>query len=117
MKKLNYHDQIHQVIGEIIKLIQYIEWNLCLELEIDGFADLTLGQIKTQVLNEEILDEDLATELIFILEKRNDLIHKYFKRLDFEKHFENTSFLDNQYRYLLNLKERVQSFNHSLVEK
>jgi len=114
---MNYHDQIHQVIGEIIKLTQYIEWNLCLELEIDGFADLTLGQIKTQVLDEELLDEDLATELIIILEKRNDLIHKYFKRLDFEKHFDHTSFLDNQYRYLLNLKERVQSFNHSLVEK
>ena len=117
MDTMNYRDSIYQIIGEIIKLIQYIEWNLCLELGIEGFAEFTLGQIKTQVLDEELLDEDLATELIVILEKRNDLVHQYFKRLDFEKHFDNTLFLKNQYRYLVKLKDNVQSFNTSLVEK
>ena len=113
---MTYQELIYQEIGEIVKLIQYIEWNLCLELEIDGLTETTLGQLKTRVIEEEIFDEEQAVELIEILEKRNDLVHKYFKRLDFEKHFDNEPFLDSQLRYLQNFKRQVHNFNSLLVD-
>lgn len=113
---MNYLELIYQEIGEIIKLIQYIEWNLCLKLEIDGFASITLGQIKTSVIENNFLDEDEAVELIQILEKRNDLIHQYFKRLDFEKHSYNLPFLYSQLGYVKNLKDKVQEFNEMLLK-
>lgn len=107
---------IHQEVGEIIQIIQYIEWNLCLELEIDGLSEITLGQIKTRVVEESVFDEAQANELIDILKKRNDLIHKYFKRLDFEKNTDNTRFLKNQIGYLKNFKNQIIEFNTLLVK-
>ena len=113
---MTYLEMIYQEIGEILKLIQYIEWNLCLALDIDGLSETTLGQLKTRVIEEDIFNEEQANELLIILEKRNDLVHKYFKRLDFEKHSDNIPFLVNQLRYLKKLNAQVQDFNSSLVE-
>ncbi len=108
-------DKIFRLVGEIIELIQYIEWNLCLELDIDGLSNYTLGQIKNMIVEEDIFDEDIIDELLLILERRNDLVHKYFKRLDFEKHNSNYLFLDNQYRYLANFLNQIQDLNDKLV--
>lgn len=114
---MNYKEKIFILIGELIELIQYIEWNLCIELDIDGLGKYTLGQIKNMIIEEEIFEDDTADELVNILERRNDLIHKYFKRLDFEKHSDNYSFLVNQFNYLSNFLKQVQEFNNVLVEE
>jgi hypothetical protein len=111
-----YKDEIFQTVGEIIELIQYIEWNLCLELEIDGFSNYTWGQIKNMILEADIFDEESSNDLIVILERRNDLVHKYFKRLDFVAQSENYGFLVNQRNYLRNFLQQVQEFNDLLVE-
>jgi hypothetical protein len=109
-------EMIYREIGEIIKTIQYIEWNLCLRLKIDTLADLTLGQLKTMVISQGVFNEENADELCNVLDRRNDLVHKYFKRLDFEKHSENEPFLENQYRYLVNFSKQVDNFNDFLLD-
>lgn len=111
---MNYLELIYTEIGDIIKNIQYIVWNLCLKFDIDTLSNITLGQLKTLVIDNELLDENDAYQLYTILERRNDLVHKYFKRLNFEKHDNNIVFLENQYRYLLNFKEQVEYFNEKL---
>ena len=112
---MSYLELIYYVIGDIINTIQYIEWNLCLKLDIDTLSSITLGQLKTLVIDNDLLKEEDVYDLYKILERRNDLVHKYFKRLDFEKHENNTGFLENQYRYLLNFKEQVEEFNEKLL--
>ena len=112
---MDYNREIYAEIGEIIKSIQYIEWNLCLKLNIDTFSNMTLGQLKSFVIEEEILNEDDANELYIILDRRNDLVHKYFKRLDYEKHEDNEAFLENQYGYFSNFLMQVEEFNKKLL--
>lgn len=113
---LNLTNDINTAIGEIIKVVQYIEWNLLNRLGINTFAEMTLGQIVDMIRKSEILPDDKVNSLEKILGKRNHLIHQYFKRLDFEKHSDNLSFLDNQKKYLNNFLSQAQSFNSWLCK-
>ncbi len=113
---MNIKNEIYQLVGEVIELIQYIEWNLCLELNIDGFSSYTLSQIRVMISDAKISDDDTLNNLLTILNKRNDLIHQYFKRMDFVEQSENNDFLINQRNYLINFFNKIQLFNNALVE-
>jgi len=113
-----YQEIINQEIGAIIKSVQYIEWNLLNKLNKSTFDDMTLGQIKNLIIEKRIIkDDDAIDELEQILDRRNDLVHKYFKRKDFEKHCQNKPFLENECRYLTNFREQVEHFNKWLCGK
>ena len=108
---MTYQAAINQEIGGIIKTVQYIEWNLLNQLGRDTFEAMTLGQIIDLVRRKNIIDNSDVDELKEILRKRNDLVHGYFKRQDFEKHSNNQGFLENQLKYLQNFSRQVDNFN------
>ncbi|MCL2770749.1 MAG: hypothetical protein FWD89_00345 [Firmicutes bacterium] len=111
-----YQELIYKEIGEIIKIVQYIEWNLLGRLKRDNFEEMTLGQIIKLIRTKKVLHITAIDELEEILRKRNDLVHSYFKRKDFEKHCNNEFFLSNELRYLENFCDQVQKFNEWLVK-
>ena len=114
---MTFQQMIYQHIGEIIKTVQYIEWNLLTKLKEDTLEDITLGQIIVEV--EEAHISQLAVrddELREILKKRNDLVHKYFKRKDFETNHLNEQFLEGELEYLKNFLAQVTRFNDWLCE-
>lgn len=105
------NNRLKIIIAEIIKITQYIEWNLLRKLNKDTFAEMTLGQIIELVRQNELLPGNKLNQLQTILKRRNDLTHQYFKRLDFEKHNSNLSFLDHQEKYLKNTLSTIEDFN------
>lgn len=105
------NNRLKIIIAEVIKITQYIEWNLLRKLNKDTFAEMTLGQIIELVRQRELLPENKLNQLHSILKRRNDITHQYFKRLDFEKHNQNLSFLDHQEKYLKNTLSMIQDFN------
>lgn len=109
------NNRLKIIIAEIIKITQYIEWNLLRRLNKDTFAEMTLGQIIELVKQRELLPDNKLNQLKRILKRRNDLTHQYFKRLDFEKHTNNLSFLEHQEKYLQNTLSTIQQFNTWLV--
>jgi len=113
---MNLENQIFETIGQIIQTIQYIEWNLCNELNIDPYEDMTLGQIIGQIEKAKIIDDTKLQELKKICEKRNNLIHMFFKENDFEKHSDNREFLKNKLGYTKNFAEQLNNFNNWLVK-
>lgn len=116
MNSQNYDYEIKYEIGEIIQFVQYIEWNLLLRLGIDTNTDFTFGTIVGLVEKKELLPKSKLQELSVIVDIRNDIVHKYFKRLDFEKHFQNLQFLNSQWRCLQKIRKKVNDFNSWLVE-
>jgi len=111
---MSYIDAINIKIGTIIKNVQYIEWNLLDSLQMNTFEELTLGQIIN--LASKVVHSTAIDELKDILSKRNDLVHVYFKRLDFEKQASNETFLKSELRYLEKFSDQVMNFNDWLVE-
>ncbi len=134
---------IMEKIGELIKLVQYIEYNLVeatrlrrillvfdkvnrvsdsvfhkAKKEADELglqlANKTMGQIITTVKKYNVIDNDKVDILEDVLRKRNDLIHHYFKRKDFEKHSDNYPFLDNERGYLNNFYIQSDDLNDYL---
>ena len=108
------NNRLKIIIAEIIKITQYIEWNLLRKLNKNTFAEMTLGQIIELVKQRELLPDNKLNQLHTILKRRNDITHQYFKRLDFEKHNQNLSFLDHQEKYLKNTLSMIQEFNTRL---
>lgn len=138
-------DDLLSKIGEIIKIVQYIEHNLALLIryqkvlnlfedtdsvpndvfyETDQEAEeiqkklsnMTLGQVINFIKNYNFLSNHEIDNLENILENRNDLIHHYFKDKDFEKHSYNYGFIDNQTRYLTNFLNTANKFNNYLAK-
>lgn len=130
-------------IGEIIKIVQYIEHNLALLIRYqkvlklfedkdsvpndlfyetdqeaeeiqDKLSNMTLGRVINYVKKYRFLNNQELNNLENILQKRNDLIHHYFKDKDFEKHSNNYGFIDNQTRYLTNFLNSAGNFNYYL---
>jgi len=114
---MSYQEAINQEIGNIIKQVQYIEWNLLSRLGMDTFEAMTLGQIIGLIRSKRVIHQSAIDELEKILERRNDLVHVYFKRKDFEKHAYNEAFLDSELRYLRNFSNQVNNFNNWLVSQ
>jgi len=114
---MTYQDAIYQEIGEIIKTVQYIEWNLLDRLDMNTFESMTLGQIIKLIRKEKVIHKTYIDKLEKILERRNDLVHVYFKRKDFEKHADNDAFLDTELGYLRNFAKQVNNFNDWLVDQ
>lgn len=116
-------EQLYLLVGEILEIAQYIEWNIALLVkqsqkenqDVDElFAqmqEMTMGQIigiadKTGIFNENQLEQ-----LRRILDKRNYLAHQFFKINDIVKHNDNSRFLQNKIRELNNILISFQNFN------
>ena len=112
---MTYQGEIYRLIGSIIKTVQYIECNLLIRLGVDTFEELTLGQINHIIKEHNVLHKTATDELYSILHKRNDLVHTFFKRLDFEKHWDNPEFLKSQIEYLSTFFTQVTEFNNWLA--
>ena len=102
---------ISKEVGFIIEEVQYIEWNLLAALDMDSFENLTLGEIIREVKKADVFNDAAIDELEEILRKRNDLVHQYFKRKDFEKHSKNLQFLKNELNYLTKFRKQIAGFN------
>ncbi|XMB66645.1 hypothetical protein RI065_10120 [Mycoplasmatota bacterium zrk1] len=131
--------------GKVLKIIQYIEHNLTLiirykvvlnlfdendivptdvfeetdELAIEiseKFYNKTLGNLVSYIKDYNFLNNFELETLEYILNKRNYFVHHYFKENDFEKHYDNYDFIDNQTRRLKNLLTRADNFNYKLCE-
>ena len=113
--KIN-EDKIFNEVGETIKTVQYIEYNLLERLGCDPHDEKTLGQIVGLVEKAKILSARNLTELKKILETRNDLVHHFFKRLNFEEQSKNQKFLLDQLRFLEKFSNRVNNFNNHIVK-
>ncbi|MCL2555855.1 MAG: hypothetical protein FWE03_02390 [Firmicutes bacterium] len=109
-------DEIAKEVGYIIEEVSYIEWNLLAELDMDTFEDMTLGEIIKEVKKCDIFNGVAVDDLEDILRKRNDLVHKYFKRKDFEKHKNNSPFLNNELNYLRKFRKQIADFNRWLLD-
>lgn len=116
MSNETYQGLVYQEIGFIVQIVQYIEWNLLNRLDMNTFEEMTLGQIIELIRNRNVLHSTAIDELETILKKRNDLVHQYFKRKDFEKHWNNIPFLENELGYLKKFRIQVLNFNKWLVE-
>jgi hypothetical protein len=120
-------EEIYNLIGEILEIVQYIEWNIvvlaCRECDEDSdelwgeMQTMTLGQVIKKAQQIEVFDEDNIEELEYILNKRNYLVHRYFKDQDFVKHKWNEPFLDNKRKELFNMLIRFKKFNDMLNEE
>lgn len=116
-------EQLYLLVGEILEIAQYIEWNIALLVkqsqkdnqDVDElFAqmqEMTMGQIigiadKTGIFNANQLEQ-----LRHILDKRNYLAHQFFKINDIVKHNDNSRFLQNKIRELSNILISFQNFN------
>lgn len=131
---------IYFKVGELIKIVQYIEYNLAELMEYLKLLKLlhrninvsteklleakqeakkfreklirrTLGNISKYIEEYNVIPEEQLDELKYILNKRNDLIHQYFKRKDFEKHSENYGFLITEKNYLDNFYRKSKKLN------
>ena len=136
---------IYVRIGEIIKIVQYIEYNLADLIEYKKILDLfentstvsdkvfskteteakklrdklsnqTLGNVINFVKKYNIFDNTELEKLETILRKRNNLIHHYFKDKDFEKHSNTIPFLTVEGNYLRNFLRDADDFNDKLCE-
>lgn len=143
---LSNHDYIALEVGKLMKTVQYIEYNLVeliklkkilsvfdetdsvpnkvfekAENEADELSkqlgNKTLGQVINIVKKSNIVSSKKLSELEDILRKRNDLVHHYFKRKDFEKHEDNNPFIENEYNYLKNFNFQSDGFNDFLCEE
>ena len=127
-------------IGRIIKIAQYIEYNLAelieklkllrllhaninvpsdklnqVRQEAKDFREKlvrrTLGNIIKYIEDFEVIPKEQIDELRYVLDVRNDLIHQYFKRKDFEKHSENYEFLIIEKNFLTKFYNRANRLN------
>ncbi len=104
---------IYQKIGEIIEMVQYIEYNLAEYFDLDH--TWTTGQLANKCLNENLLNEEEAKKLEVIVEKRNHLVHQFFKEIDFYDHLNDGTFLEKQDAYLRKFLKMVQMFNKHIL--
>ena len=138
-------DNVYLKIGEIIKIVQYIEYNLAELIEYKQILNLfeskstvsnevfertekkakklreklstsTLGNVIGFVKKYNIFSLNELKNLEDILGKRNDLVHQYFKRKDFEKQSDNVRFIQIEANYLKNFLRKADSFNDNLCE-
>ena len=137
--------EMYENIGNLLKIVQYIEYNLVEAVRLrrvlslfdnvnsvpnevfikakeeadslsDKLSNSTLGVVLSIVKKYKVISEDKLEELSEILRKRNDLVHHYFKRKDFEKHSENYPFLKNESNYLKNFMNTADEFNDFLCK-
>lgn len=142
---LTNNDYIAIEVGKIVKTVQYIEYNLVESIRLKSILSIfektstvpneifeaaekeakdlcsqlgnkTFGQVVTIVKKSEVLELSRLIELEEILKKRNDLVHHYFKRKDFEKHEENIPFIQNEFNYLRKFNLQANIFNDFLCE-
>jgi len=136
---------VYENIGNLLKTVQYIEYNLVEAVRLrrvlslfdkvnyvpneifdkaeeeaesisDKLSNSTLGVVLSNVKKYKVISEDRLEELSDILKKRNDLVHHYFKRKDFEKNSENHTFLKNESNYLKNFMNNANEFNDFLCK-
>jgi len=137
-------NEIYELIGEYIKTVQYIEYNLALHIQYhitlsvfdesdtvpknvfysaeetahlirEKLSNRTLGQVISYVKSQNVMDNNSITRLEKILDKRNNIIHHYFKDLDFEEHNSNLPFIFNQANHLTNILSYAENFNQHLI--
>ncbi len=80
----------------------------------------TFGKVLSFVEKHDVIDSNELETLKDILTKRNDLVHQYFKRKDFEKHSSISKFLTVEGNYLRKFLRKATSFNDrlcSLIEE
>ena len=111
---MTYRQEICYRVGEIIEIVQHIEWHLLEKLAMDGHKEITFGGISGLARGYGIIDHETAIELDYIVAERNDLVHQYFKRQDFEAHPRTDDFWLAELRHLDDLKSRVLNLNHRL---
>lgn len=122
-------NELYCLIGEILEVAQYIEWNLAVlicksnrikaatnEDELfDSMQTSTMGQIIGEAEKIKIFSNEDIKELKYILMKRNYLAHQFFKKNDIVKHQDNAHFLNNKIGELKNILSEFQSFNQYLA--
>lgn len=135
--------RIYEMIGEIIKNTQYIEFNLALmirchtilkefektdTIDIELFKSvveeaskisyelqyMTLGEILRKVKNTRWLKLDEVNKLEKVLKDRNYLVHQYFKKHDVEEG-KGETFILNELRYLDGILDNIKVVNDILV--
>jgi len=113
--QITYQMEIYEKVGHIIKAVEYIEYNLLDRMGHNTFENMTLGEITAMARRHNILHDDFEEQrLQDILNKRNDLIHQYFKRKDFEANAHNVPFLQHELNYLQSFYQEVSDFNNWL---
>lgn len=119
-------DELYYLVGEIFEVAQYIEWNIALivcksqNLNVDDLfekmQDMTLGQVINYARKVEYFEEDDILELEYILDKRNYIAHRFFKKNDIVKHKRNNIFIGDKIGELENILRRFQNFNEVLSD-
>lgn len=104
-------NDIYKKIGEIIQMVQYIEYNVADYLGVEH--NRTTGQIAKEAIEKDLFNEEQAKRFELIVEKRNNLVHQYFKENDFENI--NDDFLEKQHEYLRKFLTLVEQFNRHVI--
>lgn len=137
--------KIFELTGKIIQCAQYIEYNLALIISLkeilknfdyrnsipiteynniektarnlrDKMSENSLGYTVRIVKDSDIFNNETIESLEDILNKRNMLIHNFFKENDFEIQCCNHKFIDNNYRRLLNIFNKFTNFNNYICK-
>lgn len=121
---------IYELVGEILEVTQYIEWNLALivcdslvgdeSVNVDQLFDemqaMTMGREIALIKKVEVFHENNLQEIEYILDKRNYLAHQFFKKNDCVKHYNNYGFVKNKINELRNILLRFQRFNKKIFK-
>ncbi len=144
-ENLNNNDYIALEVGKLMKTVQYIEYNLVKAIRFktilsifdktnsvpnkifeeaeneakilkNQLSNKTMGQVINIIKKTKLLISDKLIVLEDILRKRNDLVHHYFKRKDFEKNEDNIPFIQNEFNYLKNFNVQSENLNDFLCD-
>ena len=131
-------NRIYQLVGQIIEIAQYLEFNLLLMLKYDiilkafdkshaitiekyhqlvidaenksmELKHKTMGEIIHNIREMNRLSEDEVNKLEKVLKTRNYLVHQYFKKHDFEHFYQDEEFLNKEINYL---KDTLSTMSH-----
>jgi energy-converting hydrogenase A subunit M len=118
--------EIYALVGELMETCQYIEHNLAViicykvyagndESKVDALFEKmstsTLGQVMKIVRDSDEFAADTIQEMQGILADRNEIVHQFFKKNDFNKHYKNAGFIENKRRYLANRLREMNEMN------
>ncbi|MCL2598599.1 MAG: hypothetical protein FWD76_01635, partial [Firmicutes bacterium] len=120
-------NRIYPLIGQIIEIVQYIEYNIVElicehsqqseEVIREKWGTSTLGQLLGELQHKDLLNEDLVEQLEKALHDRNHIVHQYFKKNDFVKHSDNEEMIKNQENYLKNRLHEMEDLNEQLYKQ
>ena len=137
--------ELYTCIGEIIENAQYLEHNLALMIvyheilkpfdkrksvpanefdkiekkawEIqDELINATLGQVLSKVRQVTMLTIADIKCLEKVLKQRNDIVHSYFKRHNFNKNGNNQQFINNRLNELDAITKEINRVNTATCE-